>query len=235
MRCSFCVAIAVLFPMLTAACGEPLSSAEETQTARADEVSTRFPVDPSRTPQAIPTATPAPLYPSPFPPSTPTVLTPVPSETVRDDCPSGWAVVDDADFSICYPAEDWRVEASPQTAPGNLRSYFFTHLTLDTYVGLAVEEQTPITSGAVPNLAALCDTLGLPSGIDVNVEAIETSSGLIDVCVGDGEDGLNGFDPVHGYAELSKGLHLQITAFHGENDPAIFAAVRDIVATLLLR
>jgi hypothetical protein len=189
---------------------------------------------PPRAATATPVApeTPAPAPPTPIPPSTPTILTPVPASGVRDDCPEGWRVLVDDLFSVCV-SDSWVVEASPGTAPGYLRSYMLMHDEVPVYIGLGVVTDDPITSGVASSIAEFCDGLADAGQIEVNVESVATAREDVDMCVGSGDRGLGGFDPIEGYAPLDGGLYLQITGFHGEDEDALYAAVREVLATLM--
>jgi hypothetical protein len=185
------------------------------------------------TPLVTTTPTPAPFA-TPPPEPTPVVLIPTPAAGIRGDCPSESAVLDDSDFSICYSAQ-WVARASTTIMPSPGRSYVLSHSTVDIYVGLAVVDVTPMSSGAVDDLADLCAQLAQAGGIEVLVETMQVAGGEIEACVGHGDRGLGGFDPIEAYAPLRNGRFLQITAFHGENSDSGFTATRELIATLKVK
>jgi hypothetical protein len=71
--------------------------------------------------------------------ATPEIVTPIPATALRPDCPGGWAVADEPNFSFCYPT-NLRVE---QAADFGLTVYNLTTLGKSPpFVLIAIGEDT---------------------------------------------------------------------------------------------
>jgi hypothetical protein len=209
-----------------AACGNPLTTAEETQTAVAGAQT------PAGTATGTPIASASPNYPpgTRAPEPTPQAVTPVPAATAgRTDCPSDWNSYMDPDqlFSICFPA-GW---TSSQRRPGDGYSAAakFEDAGHTVYVGLTIVEDTPLTSGAVSSLAELCRAHASASGIEFTAETIALGNTSAQGCVGHGDAGEAGFDPIVAWTQLPDGRFIAFNI--ARSSPA--AGVGDVIDAVL--
>lgn len=178
------VTLFFVLAVMAAACGQPLTSTEETQTAQAgpSPVST-VTVAPATTPTTVDTvaaetATAEPTAPSPpqaLAPATPAPVTPVATgPTARTDCPAGWVTFVSAGdrISVCSPPElSATTSVDEAGSPGILVSADdLTGVPKPGVPRVLIAAQVNVSPTFNPNvpLASLC-AIGAPGGTTVEL------------------------------------------------------------------
>jgi hypothetical protein len=180
------------------------------------------------TPQAEPTAASPPQV-----ISTPQLVTPAPADSVRDDCPDGWAVADEPGFSFCYPPELEVVRAergafiiynlnSPRTITGERPP---------DPISIVLAEDTVRSF----NPQRGCDGITPLSKATLYEEVtVGWSNGSQIACASTGSDHNDPFEAF--IMDIPLGQHLMhLRALYGVVEDNARALVRELIATLVLR
>jgi hypothetical protein len=137
-------------------------------------------------------------------------VTPQPAAAAgRGDCPDGWSgyVTVSGALSFCFPPS-WQLGVVRPA--GASEAYALSDPENGTFITLSILDATPLTSGAAADFQALCNTFAAAAGITYSVEALQLQALSGSSCLGHGDAGDDGIDPVVGYVDLPDGKHLQV-------------------------
>jgi hypothetical protein len=185
------------------------------------------------------TATPYPVSPSvPQPtaiaPESPDYVAVLPSAAIAATlgCPTSLGA-EFAALSLCLE-DGWGISTRPSA--GNFdEAVVLINESSGVFVGISIVEDTPMSRGSVQGIEVFCDVLESATGSRFVAESIFLRNMEVTACVGQGEVGELGSDPIYAFAPMSNGRFLQIEVTRTAGDEEAATAVERLLSGLQVR